>query len=477
MSRQNKRNKRIIRGDNENNLLTGTEEKEKIFGLGGDDTIIGGRGDDYKFGGRGNDRFIWNNGDGSDVVNGGVGNDVVEVNGSNRDDQFVLKQKKRQAIFERTNFGKFTIKAKNVGEFEINGGEGNDSLEIGNLSRTKINQVTFNGGEGNDILNAQKTSVNILALGENGDDTLAGGAGDDTIIGGRGSDVMIGNDGNDRLIWNNGDGSDQIDGGNGFDTVEVNDAATAGDQFALNQNGNRAIFDRLNLVPFTLDTQNAEVFEINATGGDDSLVINDLSSTPVQLIQFSGGEGNDTVDGSNTAVNIFADGGAGDDLLTGSSGNDTLVGGAGVNTLRGGLGNDRFVYGGSAINNPPDELLDYEIGIDQFGLVGSELGISDIRLQNGISSEIAADGNVIVLQNPFANAGAAADAIAANDAITSNAGAFIYHNFNLGISRLVRSEDLANRGAITVLANIRNQAGDEGIANLPTFSANDFVVV
>ncbi|MEB3279938.1 MAG: hypothetical protein VKK42_13575, partial [Lyngbya sp.] len=116
-----------------------------------------------------------------------------------------------------------------------------------------------------------------------------------------------------------------------------------GDQFTLNANGERAQFDRINLGPFTLDVNDSEEFSVNGGGGDDSFEVNDLTGTDVQSVRFNGGDGNDTLNASNTFTPIFAEGDAGDDELLGGSGNDTLIGGEGDDILIGGAGDDILI--------------------------------------------------------------------------------------------------------------------------------------
>ncbi|MEO0408789.1 MAG: hypothetical protein AAF289_15710, partial [Cyanobacteria bacterium P01_A01_bin.135] len=147
-------------------------------------------------------------------------------------------------------------------------------------------------------------------------------------------------------------------------------------------------------------------------------------------------------------------------------GNDTLTGGAQA---------DQFVYAGS-VAGTLDEITDFSIRQDRFGF-GGELGLDSIRFQNGAVDTLSGDSNVLVLQGGFANAGAAAQAIADNDGVTSETGVFVYFNVNLGISRLVHSQDLGGGGEINVLANLTNQAGEQGLVNLSEFTSANFSLV
>jgi len=76
-------------------------------------------------------------------------------------------------------------------------------------------------------------------------------------------------------------------------------------------------------------------FEVNAGGGDDSIVV--AATVPI-AVTLRGGPGDDRLVGGAGADKLI--GGVGDDLLTGRSGNDSLFGGPGDDRLLGGPGND-----------------------------------------------------------------------------------------------------------------------------------------
>ncbi|ESA35200.1 calcium-binding protein [Leptolyngbya sp. Heron Island J] len=340
----------IFFSGNGNDTILGGAGTDVAFSGSGNDTVVGQTGDDVAFLGSGHDRFIWNNGDGSDFINGGDGFDVTEVNGANgAGDEFELVEANGQAIFNRLNLGQFTLTNESIEKFEINGQGGDDSLTVGDLTGSDVQEVAFYGGDGNDTLDARDSSTTIKADGGAGNDLLLGGSADDTFYAGSGDDIVVGQrgtdtayleDGDDRFIWNNGDGSDFINGGAGFDVTQVNGADGAGDEFDLSQENGQAIFNRLNLGLFTLTNEEIEQFEINGQGGDDSLIVNDLTGSDVQKVVFSGGDGNDTLDARDSSTTIEAFGGDGDDLLLGGSAVDTFFAGAGNDIVVGQRGDD-----------------------------------------------------------------------------------------------------------------------------------------
>jgi serralysin len=217
----------------------------------------------------------------------------------------------------------------------------------------------------------------------------------------------------------------------------------------------------------------------NGTAGDDSI----LGSRYDDILV--GNAGNDTLLGDRGKD--ILNGGDGNDNLNGGFGSDFLTGGAGIDTLEGGRGRDTFFFSdspfpngipaaganGIAVLNQPDIITDFQIGRDRLVFDGGQLGLDSegLNFQKGISSQLSGDYNLLVLEDSFANAGAAAKAIADNNAITADHGVFVYFNSTLGISRVVFSNDLSDGGAISVLANLTNLTNP---ANQGDFSERDF---
>jgi Ca2+-binding RTX toxin-like protein len=423
-----------INGTSDNDLLMGTPDDDEInglagndiiFGLGGNDhleggdgidVLVGGDGNDFIEGNKGNDIMIgndgndvleWDDGDGSDLMIGGSGEDKIAVDGAvDKGDEFVLQQQGNQAIFDRVNLVPFKLTVESSESFDVEGKGGDDSFTVGDLSMTDVKLVRFSGGLGNDTLDASASSTPIEAKGGSGDDSLTGssvadilkgGKGNDFIQGEKGDDIMIGGAGDDTLVWDDGDGSDRISGGKGNDTVGVKGSVSQGDAFTLNQDGSLAIFDRVNLGTFKLTVDTSETFAIQGDFGDDSLEVNDLSQTAVQVVQFSGGQGYDLLNGSNTSTSLIANGDDGNDILIGGQANDTLSGGndsdilngrGGNDILTGGYGSDQFVFSsGTPFNSAPlgvDTVTDFSVSdgdsivLDQstFGPIAS----SDIQI-------------------------------------------------------------------------------------------------
>jgi Ca2+-binding RTX toxin-like protein len=94
-------------------------------------------------------------------------------------------------------------KAPMVAGFEVNAGNGDDSIVV---TRGVLVPVTLRGGGGDDTL-----------VGGGGADKLVGGPGDDRLVGRAGDDLIYGGPGNDTIFG--GPGADTLRGGPGNDTI------------------------------------------------------------------------------------------------------------------------------------------------------------------------------------------------------------------------------------------------------------------
>ena len=322
-----------VDGGDGDDLLTGGAKADVLEGDAGEDRVVGFKGEDELFGGDGNDVLVWNNGDSTDSDVGGAGADEVEVNGApTLGDVFVARPDAAEpgsVIFERTNLVKFEIDLT-AERLTVNGLGGSDSFHPDPNAPTGLNgrtSLTLNGGSAADVLAGGDGADQIN--GGDGNDTLEGEGGDDRLVGATGSDTQRGGAGDDVLVWNNGDGSDpENQGGAGFDRVEVNGSPTAGDLFKLEAGESGASFQRTNLVPFTLGiSSDSEVVSVNGAGGSDELSVQQQGQK--LLVAADGGAGDDRLSGGNEADSFF-----------GGSGNDMLAGGGGSDLLDGGEGND-----------------------------------------------------------------------------------------------------------------------------------------
>jgi Ca2+-binding RTX toxin-like protein len=257
-----------ITGTAGNDVIVGTTGADQIFGLGGDDIFCGGPGNDLISGGDNNDTLVWNPGDGSDTVEGQAGSDTLQFNGSNANENINVSANGQRLRFIR-DIASVTMDVDGVEQVSYNALGGADTVMIGDLSGTAVQQVTLNlagtlGGTTGDsqpdavIVNGTNGNDNITISGGGGSLAVAGlsasvtvsaaeGALDSLRVftlggadvvsaqtlpagvaslfldGGVGNDTLTGSAGNDQFTG--GLGADHFSGGLGTDTVTDFNAA------------------------------------------------------------------------------------------------------------------------------------------------------------------------------------------------------------------------------------------------------------
>lgn len=255
------------------------------------------------------------------VIDLGDGDDSVTVNfdGDGRN-QLNLRERDGAVQVRVRGEHRGELTTDNVERLRLNTGDGNDNVNIGNLSDTDLaggDTLEVDAGDGNDTVNARRSDIEVeidggdgrdRLQGGDGDDLLVGGDGRDTINGGRGDDTLDGGDDRDRL--NGQDGDDELFGGDENDHL----------------NGGRGDDD------------------LRGGDGDDRI----LGGGGVDLL--GGDDGDDRLNGGGDTDVL--NGGAGDDRLLGGGGDDLLIGGDGDDRINGGGGNDTAVTDGEDDRNP-----------------------------------------------------------------------------------------------------------------------------
>jgi Ca2+-binding RTX toxin-like protein len=346
-----------ITGSPDDDILNGGNGLDTLNGGGGDDRISGNNDNDTMNGDAGNDVMVWNPGDDDDIMNGGAGGgDDAELNGGNNPEDFAATPVAGRVRFERVSPAPFKLDVgPDTERLVLNANGGDDSMLSDPATPTAM---LLNGGTGLDSL--QSGAGADFVNGGDDNDALDGGPGIDRLVGDRGNDDMLGRTGDDTLVWNNGDGSDTMDGQEGLDKIEVNGAAGAGDAFEIAPNGARVKFDRTNFGQFTLDVATSELFDIRGLGGDDTLLVK--PGVPMAVLA-DGGDGNDSLTGAEEQDTFF--GGLGNDTLDAGGGNDSLDGQDGDDTLlaRDGVGD--LVRGGTGTDSAKVDKVDIVVDVEK----------------------------------------------------------------------------------------------------------------
>ncbi|MCV0423920.1 MAG: M10 family metallopeptidase C-terminal domain-containing protein [Roseibium sp.] len=316
----------ILIGNDGNNILDGRGGGDRMAGYGGDDVYFVDSLDDivHEEADGGNDTVIVLS---RDIDVGEIANveNIIYVDGT-------VTQPADEPVEPEPEIGGSLTSI-------IFGDEGNNTLDGG------AGGDTIFGLGGDDLIIGGRDSLasrdinNTIAVedlddqteSDDGNDALYGGAGNDTIIGGAGDDLLDGGDGDDVLRGQ--DGADIFRGGAGVDTVDYSTESPF--QLLVNLETNVA----------SGGTASGDTFySIENLIGSDDRIDRFVGTSAANHFwgrgggdYFNGGDGDDILDGGNDG-----------DILYGDGGNDTIIGGAGQDYLNGGEGIDTVVYAGSS---------------------------------------------------------------------------------------------------------------------------------
>jgi hypothetical protein len=186
----------------------------------------------------------------------------------------------------------------------LNLDDGDDSTHFSAVTAA----IDQHGGLGNDILAASDDSAASTINGDDGDDTINGGAHADTINGGAGDDIIAGNAGNDTI--DGGDGDDSFTEGPGADDIHGG-ASVAGDSVTYQPTAaNLTVsFDDVANDAGEGDNVHSDVEFVQTGSGNDTLV----GGPGAQLFDASAGD--DSIDMIDGAADLGAECGDGNDIL------------------------------------------------------------------------------------------------------------------------------------------------------------------
>jgi Ca2+-binding RTX toxin-like protein len=330
--------------------LVGTGDAETFYGGGGADLIAGGGGGDVAHGGADGDGCVEvatedceNNGNVIDLRDpgtiavgvmapGAAGGPAVYLTGSDEADRVTASHSAGAVTF--------TLAAGGAGQFEAGTAGGCDAPSGATVTcplPEAPDSVLLAGLDGDDILSAPSLpeTTAVVALGNEGGDTLTGGETEDALIDGAGNDV-VNAAGRDDAVPNNG-GGDQLHAGTGEDLF-ISNAVCDGDLLdggPERDNANWANFG----AAVAIDMSAQRVGLIGAQGEPHC-------ASPSLLTTLGAVE---DVEGTGLGDNLTGD--SADNQLLGRDGPDNYLAGAGNDTL--------LVNSGD-----PDPLVDCGEGFD-----------------------------------------------------------------------------------------------------------------
>lgn len=251
-----------------------------------------------------------------------------------------------------SGFGQFaSCPAAGFTRLRIEGGDGDDELDISPHDLPISGEVVLDGGAGTDDLEGPTTDRPVTMLGGAGNDAFKGGRGPDVIDGGEGNDQVDGGDGNDIVRGGPGDdvviggrtlSADVIDGGPGRDMSK-------GDWYDANlpDNGPLSVtFDGLANDGRPGEGDNVTSVEVIETKRVATLVAGDAADAPVEFSVTNTAAGGSKLVGTRFDDRLRTD--TSDDVLDAGAGNDAIDAGYGNDVITPGPGRDTVLADGGA---------------------------------------------------------------------------------------------------------------------------------
>lgn len=394
-----------------NDTLNGGEGNDTLVGLAGNDVLDGGNGRDRLDAGTGDDTLAMRasdtllGGGGNDLItinesfgtsaDAGAGNDTLRFeNGYDITGMTIIG-------FEQLNAYESRMTAAQLASFALVSGYASNYTAVNiyltaggiipliTLSSTVSSSFSLYGSADADrVTFASGGAQRINVVAGLGNDSISAGSSGDSLQGNQGNDTLLGLDGNDTL--DGGEDTDRLDGGLGDDILAGSEADvllgnTGFDQFWINgsfwgtANGGVSLDvlrtdNYVDISGATLTSVEelwagygmiltaAQIDAFNTVGGysagTTSTLVNlsaggvasiTLASTLSASFTINGSASDDTLTfNSNYAGQIFANGGYGNDKLTGAAGNDSINGDAGNDSLSGQVGFDTLNGGSGA---------------------------------------------------------------------------------------------------------------------------------
>jgi VCBS repeat-containing protein len=347
-----------IVGGGYNDMITGNDVANKLEGGKGNDTLTGGKGNDILDGGSG-------------MNGGGIDMDTAVFSGN-----YAAYSISYNAVNNTYTLGGVdgTDIVTNVEKFQFtdgslfNGGPGSETF-TGTGVHDTLTYLRANAGVTVDLANYTAYSSTAGDAASIGTDTLSG---IENVVGGDYADTLTGDGGNNQLTG--AKGNDTLDGASGTDTVV----------FSGNYADYTITYDATKFAYIVTDgitgrdgvdtvINNLENFRFadgdvyNGGAGDEIFTGTGVNNTVTYMranagiivnlatgIAKSAGDSDAAGIGTDTLSNIHnVIGGDYADTLTGDGGNNQLTGGKGNDTIIGGGGTDTVVFSGN--------LADYDV--------------------------------------------------------------------------------------------------------------------
>ena len=334
-------------------------------------------GDDNLRGNEGNDTI--SAGAGGDWISGGAGDDVIDGGANGSVDQW--GNTRTDTVQYSGEYSRYTITANSDGTVSVADsqadGDGTDTLvnveavsfkdrylRLGSetwvnkdMKTGKVQDVQINGSmltETIDVSADAYPDVRHFLRGNEGNDTLIGGAGPDEFEGGTGDDSIVGG-ANGKDAWGNpGFDVARYQGAYSRYTIEY---GTDGTTWSDANPGGASLLVRVT-DSFSADDGGTGIdilSGIEALGFFDRFLMLEASKT-VKDLNGDGRPDNAEITGTDSADTLVGD--FTNDVMLGGAGNDTMSGGKGGDMLKGGAGDDQLDGGEDGVDLQGRTLID-----------------------------------------------------------------------------------------------------------------------
>lgn len=261
----------------------------------------------------------------------------------------------------------------------------------------RVEQFAFSDG----TVMTWEDVLDIVTVGDAGDNSLIGDHRADTLVGNEGNDHLSGGDDSDTYVYNLGDGNDVIEDNQydiftpSEDKLQFGAGITSSDvSFSYGPTDNDVLLSLTDGSTITLVNQlagyDSHIFGINWTDRIETLEFTDAQGQVVETIGWDAimtalvtqqqTAGDDTINGIDSDFGAWSDlidAGAGNDTIFGRGGHDTITGGTGDDTSDGGWGNDTYIF------NPgdgTDTIQDTGSGLDSADKLVIGYNVADVSV-------------------------------------------------------------------------------------------------
>jgi RTX calcium-binding nonapeptide repeat (4 copies) len=159
-----------VYGGDGSDALSGGPRGDILAGGDGSDRVFGSQGDDVASLGDDQDLYAWEPGDGDDTVDGGSGHDSIRATGADVPERFELAAHGRRLSLARDLEA---VDADDVEEIATEARGGADTITIGDLRRTGVEEVQAALANASDSEDPDGAADRVVVTGTERRDTLA----------------------------------------------------------------------------------------------------------------------------------------------------------------------------------------------------------------------------------------------------------------------------------------------------------------